>query len=113
MAPLLKIDSKKRQPQDGTKLSGMKKVSMVIVSLVINLVTKPWIVSTLQEEVLNGTKLLGMEIVSMVIAFHVMLLATKPWTTEAMQKEMLKIPTTLLDVGHVTALAILLHIDIL
>jgi hypothetical protein len=54
----------------------MKKVSMAIVSLVINLVTKPW-------------------------------------TPEAMQKEVLEIPTTLLDVGDVTALAILLHISIL
>ena len=76
MAPLLKKDSEKRQPQDGTKLPGMKKVSMVIVSLVINLVTKTWI-------------------------------------AEAMQKEVLEIPTTLLDVGDVTALAILLHISLL
>ena len=76
MAPLPKKDSRKRQPQDGTKLLGMKKVSMVIVSLVINLVTKPF-------------------------------------TVEAMKKEVLEIPTTLLDVGHVTALAILVHIAIL
>ena len=54
----------------------MKKVSMVIVSLIINLVTKSW-------------------------------------TAEAMQKEVLEIPMTLLDVGHVTSLAILFHIAIL
>ena len=70
MAPLLKKDSEKRQPQDGTKLPSMKKVSVVIVYLVINLVTKPW-------------------------------------TAESMQKEVLEIPTTLIDVGHVTTLAIL------
>ena len=76
MAPLLKTDSEKRQPQDGTKLPRMEMVSMVIV-------------------------------------FHVMLLATKPWIVEAMQKEVLEIPTTLLDVGHVTAFAILPNIVIL
>ena len=76
MSLLLKKDLENRQPQDGTKLPGMKKFSMVIVSLVINLVTKPW-------------------------------------TVEAMQKEVLEIPTTLLGVGHVTTLAILLHIAIL
>ena len=75
MAQVLKTDSEKRQPQDGTKLPRMEMVSMVIV-------------------------------------FHVMLLATKPWIVEAMQKEVLEIPTTLSDVGHVTALAILLHIAI-
>ena len=113
MTPLLKKDSEKRQPQDGTKLPGMKKVSMVIVSLVINLVTKPWTVSTMQEEVLNGTKLLGMKRVSMVIVSLVINLVIKPWTAETMQKEVLEIPTTLLDVGHVTALAIFLHFVIL
>ena len=49
----------------------------------------------------------------MVIVSLVINLVTKPWTIEPMQKEVLEIPTTLLDVGDVTALAILLHIAIL
>ena len=51
---------------------------MVIVSLVINLATKPWTVSTMQKEVLNGTKLPGMKRVLMAIVFLVINLATKP-----------------------------------
>ena len=78
MVPLLKEDSERRQSQGGTKLPGMKKVLMVIVSLVINLATKPWIVSTMQKEMLKGTKLLGMKRVSMVIVFLVINFATKP-----------------------------------
>ena len=109
----LKKDLETRQPHSGTKLLGMKKVSMVIVSLVINLVTKPWTVSTMQEEVLDRTKILGMKMDSIIIISLVINLVTNPWTIEAMQKEVLKIPTTLLDIGHVTTLAILLHISIL
>ena len=86
MAPLLKKDSEKGQPQDGTKLLGMKKASMVIVSIVINLVTKPWTVSTMQEEVLDGTKLLGMKRVSMVIFSLIINLVTNPWSVKAMKK---------------------------
>ena len=56
----------------------MKKVSMVIVSLVINLAIKPWTVSTMQKEMLKGTKLPGMKRVSMVIVFVVINLATRP-----------------------------------
>ena len=67
----------------------------------------------MQEEVSDGTKLLSMKRVSMVIVSLVINLVTKPWTTKAMQKEVLEIPTTLLDVGHVTTLTILLHISIL
>ena len=78
MAPLLKEDSERRQPHNGTKPPGMKKVSMVISLLVINLATKPWIESTMQKEMLKGTKLLGMKRVSMVIVFLVINLATKP-----------------------------------
>ena len=65
-------------PQGGTKLPGMKKFLMVIVSLVINLATKPWTVSNMQKEMLKGTKLPGMKRVSMVIVFLVINLATKP-----------------------------------
>ena len=78
MAPLLKEDLEIRQLQGGTKLPSMKKVSMVIVSLVINLATKPWTISTMKKKMLNGTKLLGMKRVSMVIVFLVINLATNP-----------------------------------
>ena len=88
-------------------------VLMVIVFLVVLLATRPWTVSTMQEEVLDGTKLTGIERVSMVIVSLVIDLVTKPWTIETIQKEVLEIPTTLLDVGHVTILAILLHFSIL
>ena len=78
LAPFLKEDLEIRHTQGGTKIPGMKKVSMVIVSLVINLATKPWTVSTMQKEMLNGTKLPGMKRVSMVIVFLVINLNTKP-----------------------------------
>ena len=42
-----------RQPQAGTKVLGMKMVSMVTILLVLNLVTKPWIVDYMQNEVLE------------------------------------------------------------
>ena len=51
---------------------------MVIVSLVINLATKPWTVRPMQKEMLKGTKLPSMKKVSMVIVFLVTNLATKP-----------------------------------
>ena len=51
---------------------------MVIVSLVINLDTKPWTIRTMQKEMLKGTKLPSMKRVSMVIFFPIINLATKP-----------------------------------
>ena len=112
LAPLLQIDSERRQPLDGTKLPGMEMVSMVIVFLVILLATRPWIACTMQEE-LDGTKTPGMKRVSMVIVSLARNLVIKPWTVETMQKKALEILNTLLDVGHVTKLATLLHTVIL
>ena len=40
-------------------------------------------------------------------------LVINPWTVETMQKKVLEILNTLLDVGHVTELATLLHTVIL
>ena len=111
MAPLLQTDSERRQPLDGTKLPGMEMVAMVIVFLVVPLATRPWTISTMQEE-LDGTKTPSMKRVSMITIYLASNLVTKPWTVETMQKEVLEISTTLLDVGHVTTLAILPHIVI-
>ena len=108
LAPLLQIDSERRQPLDGTKLLGMEMVSMVIVFLVVLLATRPWTVSTMQEEV-DGTKTPGMKRVSMVTISLASNLVIKPWTIESMQKKVLETMNTLLDVGHVTELSILLH----
>ena len=87
-------------------------VSMVIVFLVILLATRPWIVSTMQEE-LDGTKNLGMKRVSMVTASLASNLVIKPWTVETMQKKVLEILNTLLDDGHVIKLVTLLQTVIL
>ena len=75
LAPLLKKVSEKRQPKDGTKLPGMKKVSMVIVFPVINLVTKPWTTKTMQNEVLEiPTILLGVgHVTVLVILLHIVI----------------------------------------
>ena len=86
-------------------------VSMVIVFLVVLLVTRPWTVSTMQEE-LDGTKTPGMKRVSMVTVSLASNLVIKHWTLETMQKNTLEILNTLLDVGHVTELVTLLHIVI-
>lgn len=85
---------------------------MVIVFLVILLATRPWTISTMQEE-LDGIKTSGMKRASMVIVFLASNLVIKPWTVETMQKKVLKILNTLLDVGHVIELATLLPIVIL
>ena len=85
---------------------------MVIVFLVILLGTRPWTISTMQEE-LNGTKTSGMKRVSMVTVSLASNLVIKPWTVETMQKKVLEILNSLVDVGHVTELATLLHTVIL
>ena len=80
---------------------------MVIVFLVILLATRPWTVSTMQEE-LDGTKTLGMKRVSMVVVSLSSNLVIKPWTVETMQNKVLEILNTLLNAGHVTELVTLL-----
>ena len=85
---------------------------MVIVFLVVLLATRPWTVSTMQEE-LDGTKTLSMKTISMVTVSLASNLVIKPWTIETMQKKVLEILNNLLDVGHVTELATLLQTVIL
>lgn len=85
---------------------------MVIFFLVVLLATRPWTVSTMEEE-LDGKQTPSMKRVSMVIVSLASNLVIKSWTIETMQKKVLQILNTLLDARHVTKLATLLQTVIL